>query len=388
VPSHVLSTPRRPPRPTSWIAALACAACLGLPAPAQAVGLADFLDPEDGQLDLSEWLLDRKGVLPVPIVITEPAVGFGGGVMGLFFRESLRDAAGRQREGERMVPPDIYGIGGAGTENGTWAGAAGGMVTSRDGRYRWRGGVARMSANLDFYGLGGHLEAQRYNLDGWASVQHGMLRLGDSDVWAIARWNYLDLTNRFDLESQVPQVGELVRTNKASGLGISLEVDTRDNIFTPSRGWTGALDLTWYSPHWGSDTTFQSYRAHAFVYWPVAREWVIAGRLDGRAANGQVPFYMLPFVDLRGVPALRLQDRRTAVAETELRWNLTPRWALIGFVGAGRAWGTRGDDADTVATGVGFRYLVARRLGLYAGMDYARSTQDDAVYIQVGSAWR
>ena len=167
----------------------------------QAIGLADFLDPEDGQLDLSEWLLDRKGVLPVPIVITEPAVGFGGGVMGLFFRESLRDAAGRQREDGRLVPPDIYGIGGAATENGTWAGAAGGMVTSQDGRYRWRGGVARTSANLDFYGVGGRLEPQRYNLDGWASVQHGMLRLGDSDVWAIARWNYLDLANRFDLES-------------------------------------------------------------------------------------------------------------------------------------------------------------------------------------------
>jgi hypothetical protein len=35
---------------------------------------------EDGQLDISNWLIERKGFLPVPIVITEPAVGLGGGV--------------------------------------------------------------------------------------------------------------------------------------------------------------------------------------------------------------------------------------------------------------------------------------------------------------------
>jgi hypothetical protein len=369
-----------PPRPTRrlrpTLAALLCAAAATLAPSAAALSMAEFLDPQDGQFDLSEWLLERKGLLPVPIVITEPAVGFGGGAMAVFFRESMREAASRSREGGRMTPPDIYAIGGGATENGTWAGVGGGMVTFDEGRWRWRGGVARVSANLDFYGVGGQTEPLTYNLDGWASVQHGMLRLGDSDVWVVARWNYMDLKNRFDRENLVPQFGSIERANKASGLGLSLEVDTRDNIFTPSRGWTGALDLTWYSPDWGSDTRFESYRAHAFGYWPVTREIVLAGRIDGRAADGKVPFYMLPFVDLRGVPALRLQDRRTGVVETEARWNFTPRWALIGFVGAGRAWGSRGDDADTVARGLGLRYLLARRLGLYAGVDYARSTQD------------
>ena len=376
------------PWKTGLLTLVAAATLQAPPVHADGLSLSDFIDPHDGQLDLSEWLLDRKGLLPVPIVITEPAVGFGAGAVAVFFRESIREAAGREQGSGRLTPPDIYAIGGGATENGTWAGVAGGMVTFADGRYRWRGGVARVSANLDFYGVDGELPPQTYNLDGWASVQHGMLRLGNSDVWVIARWNYLDLKNRFDIESQVPQLGGIVRTNTASGLGLSLEVDTRDNIFTPSRGWTGALDLTWYSPDWGSDTRFESYRAHAFGYWPVTREVVLAGRIDGRAADGKVPFYMLPFVDLRGVPALRLQDRRTAVVETEARWNITPRWALIGFVGAGRAWGTGNDEAETVARGVGFRYLLARRLGLYAGMDYARSTQDHAIYIQIGSAWR
>jgi len=182
-----------------------------------------------------------------------------------------------------------------------------------------------------------------------------------------------------------------VRTARTSGLGVSLEADTRDNIFTPSRGWTGSVDATFFDAAWGSDARFQSYRAHAFGYWPIGKSIVLGGRIDGRGVEGDAPFYMLPFVDLRGVPVARLQDRRTAVVETEVRWNVTPRWAVVGFVGGGRAWGTTtsfSDGTDTVAKGVGFRYLIARRLGMYVGVDWAWSTQDHAFYIQVGNAWR
>ena len=80
-----------------------------------------------------------------------------------------------------------------------------------------------------------------------------------------------------------------------------------------------------------------------------------------------------------------------AKAETELRWNLTPRWALIGFVGAGRTWGERSDFGDAqsqVAKGTGVRYLIARMLRLYVGADYAWGPEDETLYFQVGSAWR
>ncbi|HEU5295747.1 MAG TPA: BamA/TamA family outer membrane protein [Burkholderiaceae bacterium] len=380
---------RRPARAHDAIAALL--AMLLAASATHAEGWFDkFKDPDDGQFDMGDWLLDQRGFLPVPIVITEPAVGFGAGVMAMFFRESMREAASHKTDDGRLTPPDIYALGGAATENGTWLGMAGGMVYFGDGRYRWRGGISRMSVNLDFFGIGGHNQPLSYNLDGWATVQEGTMRLAQSDVWLGARWVYLDLTNRFDFEG-APGLGSLERASRASGLGLSLEYDSRDNIFTPSRGWTGSLDATFYDPSWGSDTRLQSYRGYAFMYFPIGGEFVIAGRVDGRAADGVVPFFMLPFVDLRGVPAARLQDRRAGVIETEVRWNITPRWAAIGFVGGGRAWGTTtnfSDGSGTSAYGVGFRYLIAKRLGMYAGIDVAKSTLDHAIYLQVGSAWR
>jgi outer membrane protein assembly factor BamA len=175
-------------------------------------------------------------------------------------------------------------------------------------------------------------------------------------------------------------------------LGLSLEFDQRDNPFTPNSGWLGMVEGNFYGEEIGSDTWFQSYRAKTYAYLPLARQrFVLAGRVDARWANGDIPFYRLPYIDLRGIGSARYQDTRAATFETELRWNMTPRWALIGFVGAGRTWGRRnsfGDAQSQVAQGAGVRYLIARMLGLYVGADYAWGPEDETLYVQVGSAWR
>ncbi len=379
-------------------AALACVIALWLalivPAVSHAAWYDAFLDPDDGQFDVSEWLLDRKGFLPVPIIITEPAVGYGGGMAAVFFRDSMRESAERKGPSGAPIPPDMLAIAAAATQNGTKFGAIGGMASLDDDRWRYRGGVANTSVNLDFYGVGGELGDARkigYNLEGWASMQQILYRLGASDAWISARWTYLDMSSSLHADNAGDaMLPDFSFAKRSSGIGPTLEYDSRDNIFTPSRGWLGSLDVAFYDPAVGSDNRFQTYRAHVFAYWPVG-DVVLGGRLDGRAARGEIPFYMLPYVDLRGVPAARLQDDNTGVAEGEVRWNVTPRWALIGFAGVARAWGAHEDFADSptaVSKGGGFRYLIARRLGLYVGVDYADSNYGHAFYLQVGNAWR
>jgi hypothetical protein len=128
-----------------------------------------------------------------------------------------------------------------------------------------------------------------------------------------------------------------------------------------------------------------------FAYLPIGKPLVLGLRADARAARGDVPFYQLPFIDLRGVPLGRYQDENAGVLEAELRWTFADRWGLVLFAGDGRAWGAREafDEAeDQVAGGVGIRYEIARRLGLWAGLDVARGPEEEAFYLQVGSGWR
>jgi hypothetical protein len=376
-----------------WLAAAALV--LAWPAVAQQDDKKLFRDPQDGAFDASEWLLDKKGFLPMPILITEPAVGYGGGAALLFFRESLRERTVAAGEAQRLSPPDIYVAAFAATENGTKVLGAGGMVTFAAERWRWRGGIGLPDVNLDFYGAGGRLDTGEqkigYNVEGLISTQQLMRRLGDSDNWIIGRWIWLDLDATFDSSHPQPVLPPGSRAVRSSGLGGSLEHDSRDNFFTAARGWKGSLEAIFYSPDWGSDNKYETYRALAFGYVPLGQSLVLGGRIDVRGTSGDVPFYQLPYIELRGVPVARYQDQRAGATEAELRWNLTPRWALVGFAGLGRAWGTGSSfgDADNVKTwGAGFRYLVARRLGLYAGLDIARGPQDTAIYIQAGSAWR
>ena len=65
---------------------------------------------------------------------------------------------------------------------------------------------------------------------------------------------------------------------------------------------------------------------------------------------------------------------------------------MLGFGGAGRVGETLGDlgSVPTVgAGGAGFRYLLARRLGLGYGLDFAFGPGGDfALYIQTGAPWR
>lgn len=351
-----------------------------------------FTDPEDGAFDASEWLLDRKGFLPVPIVITEPAIGYGGGAALLFFRESIRQHNQGQK---RLSPPDIYGGALAVTENGTQIAGAFGMNTFGDDNWRWRGGVGHPDINIDFYGAGGDVGGDdlklAYNLEGWLSTQQVMRRIGESENFVGGRWIYFDLEARFDSSESPLPIDPGVREATSSGLGLFFEHDSRDNFFTASRGWKGYVEAMSYSPSWGSDEEYQTYRAYGFGYMPLGEKFVLGGRADARAARGDVPFYQLPYVDLRGIPILRYQDQSVAVVEAELRWNVTSRWALLAFAGTGRTWGTSKnfDDADSAdAWGVGFRRLVARRLGIYMGLDVASGPEETIVYIQAGSAWR
>src|SRR6476659_7447144 len=111
-------------------------------------GRARFVDPKDGQFDLGYFLEDPRGFLPIPILVTEPAVGYGGGAAGMFLRP--RKEAGE----EGWARPDISAVAGLATQNGTWATFAGDASRWLDGRLRTLAGAGTGQVNLDFYGLG------------------------------------------------------------------------------------------------------------------------------------------------------------------------------------------------------------------------------------------
>ncbi|MBB1594561.1 BamA/TamA family outer membrane protein [Achromobacter sp. UMC46] len=368
---------------------MAAIAALGLAFNAVAADSSSFKDPEDGAFDISDFLLHRKGVMPVPAIITEPAVGYGGGLMLLYFSESLADAERKaQEERGTLAPPNVTGVGGALTENGSRFGGLFHFHTWGGDRYRYLGALAQGRMNLDYYGLLNR--GRSYELKGTFLVQQLLARVGDSRWYIGPRYTYFNSDTRFTGEA-ASELNTADQQRRIGKLGLVVDYDNRDNMFYPTKGSYAELEAQFARGWLGSSQSFETYRARGYTWIPLNPKWNLGVRADGQTTSGAVPFYAQPSIDLRGVSRGRYQDKTALATELELRWNVTPRWSLLGFTGLGKAygrWHSFNEASTVVSVGTGFRYLIARKMGLSVGIDVAHSKDQNAFYIQVGSAWR
>ena len=373
--------------------------CLWSPA-SLAGGISDWfndtlIDPEDGMLDASDYLASAKGFLPIPIIITEPAVGYGLGLAVAYFHSAKElDPDVHTHRG----PPSISVGFGAKTENDTYLYGGGHLGVWKNDHVRYAGAIAKMNVNLTFYldgrndqfgllddGLG-------FNIDGSFLFQQAKFRLRESNWWIGAEYIYVNASNTFDLNSILPP--EIPNPNfdfDLGGIGFMVQYDGRKTIFTPSSGLSATLNYRNYDKTWGSDFDYDIYSGNLLHYTPFGDYSSLGLRLEGQTSSGDLPFFAYPFIDLRGIPAMRYQGESTLVGEAEYLWGVTPRWTVVFFGGVGRTSAIDRFQADgkTVgAGGLGFRYRLARKFGLQTGVDIARGPEDTSIYLTVGSAWQ
>jgi outer membrane protein assembly factor BamA len=347
-----------------------------------------FRSPDDGWLDASGFLEEKYGFLPIPLIITEPAVGYGGGLGLMFLSKPLPNAeAGLGR-------PNITGAGGFVTQNGTWGAFAADMRYWLDEHLQTLVGFVYSSVNLDYFGIGDDPALAnnplRYNLEPKGGTARAKYRFGDTRLWAGLNYAFASTEVSFDKPPGTPGEPAFRHISNVGGFTPSLTFDTRDNFFTPTRGTYIEAAAGFFSPAVGADENFQRATLIAMQFIPLGSTLFLGLRAEGGASFGNEPFYFRPYIGLRGAATLRYQGEEVAQIETELRWQLWKRFSLVGFVGGGAAWNhlERFENSKTIVTGgAGFRYELARAYGLHIGLDVARGPDDTAVYIQIGSAW-
>jgi outer membrane protein assembly factor BamA len=343
---------------------------------------------DDGWPDLSSFLDQKFGFLPVAMPITEPAVGYGAaGGLG-FLSKPLGDAA------KGLGRPNITFVGGMGTENGSWGMFAADSRYWLDDRVQTLAGFVHASVKLDFHGIGHDSKLQdhpiRYTLEPTAGAAIGKYRLGMSRWWVGIGYAFAHTKVTVDSPAELSNLPDQESTSNTAALLPSLVFDDRDTIFTPTRGTYLEASVNVAGKWLGGDDNFARPGFTVLQYVPLPHDFYFAVRTEGRAAFGDAPFYMLPYISLRGVPVMRYQGEETLVLEAELRWQFYKRFSLVAFGGAGNAWNDfeKLDNSQGVgAGGGGFRYELARKYGIHMGVDVAFSPDATAFYIQVGSAW-
>ncbi|MFA0442670.1 BamA/TamA family outer membrane protein [Vibrio sp. 10N.222.51.C12] len=374
---------------------------------------ANFLDPIDGQFDMGDYLANNAyGFMPIPILITEPAVGVGGGFLGMFLHESEKDKQDRKAHalsspdgGAQLLAPAITVAGGAVTDNGTWMALVAHRHTWNDDSIRYLGGMGYGHANIDVF----RRAPENWPIDaslkmstaseGFLLKQHVEFRLPNTQLFlgvsqSVSTFSTSINSASVDLSGHIidiPNISPSLQST-VSSLGVIAELDTRNNLFFPTKGASIVAEYMIYDEALGSDYNYHTLDVDAFKYVPVNDSLTLgfAGSYSSlKTEEAFLPPLSNPYINMRGVAAYKYQGNEVSTLQAQAMWHMTSRWTLTGFYGVGSA----AEESEALyestvsAYGAGFRYNIARRYGLNVGMDYAISEGEGTLYFQVGTGF-
>ena len=355
----------------------------------------NFISPDDGWPDATYWLLTNPvGFVPVPFYFGSSILGKGGGLGLVFLRPQKKDYDKYHPE-----TPDLYALVGFKTSNDDWGLAGGYRVLFKSDKIRWTGVLGRAVMDVEGF-LSWGLFKQRY-----ASFGFGL----KTDIFSqklqyeIARSSfYLGLSyslfaNKVDFERDITneiyeQIPDDNKVGRLAALTPILTYDTRDSIFTPSSGIYANLYYDIYRKILGGDFDFEMLDAVFLGFLPLGESFVSSTYLNfKRITSSRSPFYMQPYVNLRGLPIFYYQGDSVFAAEEEIRWDFYGRFSLVGFGGVGltASDGYPREEGELLGEyGAGLRYLISKPLKMQGGFDVAWGPSNKPfVYFQFGNSW-
>jgi hypothetical protein len=287
-------------------------------------------------------------------------------------------------------PPVVTAVAGAYTSNETWMAGIGHANHWRDDTIRYKGGAGKMHVNADFYLLNFPIP---FTVDGWMVYQDAKFRLGKSKFFVGGALTYLDFNARFRFGLDAPPLPEdrrFSRTIKDVGMAVNVSYESRDNVTYPRAGSLVQLSATRHDEGLGGDYDYWSVKLKALLFRPLAERLTLGLRLEASVVDGNPPFFGYPWVSLRGIPAMRYQNKLAGATEAELRYRIAERWEALGFAGLGFT--TNKVDlfdppGNIYSFGAGLRYQILPSHGIWGGIDVARGPEETTWYIQVGHPW-
>ena len=354
-------------------------------------------EEKDGEKAKSGYRL-----LPIPIIISEPAIGKGLGVALALFHPVKAGKSDDTRlasltsvsdySSQRKAPPVVTGVAGAYTSSKSWFGGIGHSNNWRNDSIRYAGAVAAAKVNSQIYVANFPVD---FSMKAGIIYQDMKFRIKDSDFLLGAALSYLDADNTFgfglpDPSPDVLDNGRFATDFNNVGLAGKILYETRDDTMNPRSGQIIELSLWRYDEAIGGDYDYWSAKFKALSFHSLTEKLTLGLRLDVSGVDGRVPFFAIPFVSLRGVPALRYQNKTAGAAEVELRYRIRPKWEASVFGGVGFTSDAYPifENPDSIYNfGVGGRYNIFEAHNVWVGLDIARGPEDWNWYLQVGHPW-
>jgi hypothetical protein len=333
--------------------------------------------------DETRLKLQRGDLVVVPIPISNPTLESGLVAGAAYFYPQSEEQKKRQ-------PASVTGAGALYTSNDSRAFVVVQQNYWRDDQWRFTGVVG-----------GADLRLSLLTLDQSTGEQSLNWRINGAFLYAkLARklrgnWYGGVLTRLVDAKQSIetavsPADFDTGSNARSMGLGAYVEYDARDNPLNSSTGRYFKFDALFNDEAIGSNTTYQSFGAAFRSYHRLADSLVVAWEAQGCQRGGTAPLWDACTVKLRGFSATDYLGKVSASTQVEARWQLSDRWGMVGFAGAGYVGGSFSgirEHEPIPSYGAGLRFMVLKAKRINLRLDYARSTESDAIHFSVGEVF-
>ncbi|MBS1559164.1 MAG: BamA/TamA family outer membrane protein [Bacteroidetes bacterium] len=197
-------------------------------------------------------------------------------------------------------------------------------------------------------------------------------------------------TSKFDLQNVPGRKGSYI-----AGLGAVASWDSRDNAFSPSKGFYFSYYFGDFSPAFGSKYRYTSHTLDVRKYFPVKKNSVIAMQLVMLINNGTVPVRSMANIGsnsiMRGYYEGRYTDNNLVALQSEYRFPVYKRFGMVFFAAAGRVASTA-DNLITLSSlkpslGTGLRYAIDPKEKLNFRFDVGFGQQSNGFYFYITEAF-
>jgi outer membrane protein assembly factor BamA len=180
----------------------------------------------------------------------------------------------------------------------------------------------------------------------------------------------------------------------SSGVGLIVNYDTRDNIYSTLHGSYAAFNGMFYSRAFGSTFKFSRYTLDVRNFTSVFTTHTFAVQGLFVLANGLEPFYTMAGlggeVNMRGYYEGRFRDNDMAVVQLEYRLPVWWRFGLVAFGDVGQVGRTTDDftwNGFKYSFGAGLRVLLIEDQRLGVRLDYGIGNDSSELYFSILEAF-
>ncbi len=334
--------------------------------------------------------------IPVPLIGYTQETGVEFGLTGLF--SFYTDPQDKENRGSTLSGDATYS-----TEKQSTARIKTDIWT-RKNNYHYQAEVRYKNFPFYFYGVGNQTkEADKDLLI--EELQHVVLEAEKQ----LSKEYYLGLTTSFDDYSfREKNPGGTFTTDpirgkhggKALFIGLSQIIDNRNSNVYSTQGSYLKLNYS-YAPNFFDGENFEGslFKLDFRTFKTLNNKLVLGVNINYQTLQGDsAPFYLLPQLGtemMRGYYTGRFRDQNLLAAQAELRYRFMPRFAIIGFIGAGNVYSTGNFvlAASKPTFGGGFRYFFEVERGLSISLDYgfgekrANEARQKGLNICIGQAF-